>query len=64
MTRSKLPVEDSTQKKAFIEAARELGCDESEGRFNAALKRVAGHKPPTDIETKLRKEKPPTKNRK
>jgi hypothetical protein len=32
------------QSKAFVEAARELGCDESEERFDAALKRVAGHK--------------------
>ena len=29
------------QSQRFIEAARELGCDESEERFNEALKKVA-----------------------
>jgi hypothetical protein len=28
----------------FAEAARALGCDESEERFDAALKKVAAHK--------------------
>lgn len=35
----------SAQSKAFIDAARELGCDESEERFNEALRAVARHKP-------------------
>lgn len=30
----------------FIKAAKELECDESEERFDAALKKVAAHKPP------------------
>ena len=29
------------QRDRFIEKARELGCDEDEGRFNETLKRVA-----------------------
>ena len=33
------------QSEHFKQAARELGCDESEEKFDAALKRVAGHKP-------------------
>ena len=33
------------QAKAFIDAARALGCDESEEAFNANLKKVASHKP-------------------
>ncbi len=33
-----------------MDAARDLGCDESEERFNAALKQVAGHKPPATPE--------------
>lgn len=33
------------QSKAFVDAARELGCDESEESFNANLKKVASHKP-------------------
>jgi hypothetical protein len=37
--------------KAFLAAARALGCDESEERFDAALKKVAAHKPPKDSET-------------
>jgi hypothetical protein len=32
------------QVRAFRKAARELGADESEERFNAALKTVAKHK--------------------
>jgi hypothetical protein len=29
----------------FVDAARALECDESEERFDAALKKVAAHKP-------------------
>lgn len=32
------------QRDVFIDAARELGCDESEERFVAALKRVGKHR--------------------
>jgi hypothetical protein len=32
------------QKLKFEEAARELGCDESEAHFDAALNKVARHK--------------------
>lgn len=32
------------QSARFIEAARELGCDESPGAFEAAVKKVARHK--------------------
>lgn len=35
---------DSSQSKGFIEAARTLRCDESEEKFDAALRKVAGHK--------------------
>ena len=34
-----------TQIEKFIETARELGCDESEERFNENLKRIAKAKP-------------------
>jgi hypothetical protein len=40
------------QQKRFEEIARELGCDESEERFNENLKRLAKAKP------KEEKEKP------
>ena len=43
----------AAQSARFIEAARELGCDESPGAFEAAVKKVARHKP---VE-----EKPPIK---
>jgi hypothetical protein len=33
------------QRRRFEEAARELGCDESEERFDAALRKVVKHKP-------------------
>jgi hypothetical protein len=33
---------------AFLEAARALECDESEERFDAALRKVAAHKPPKE----------------
>ena len=33
----------------FIEAARSLGCDESEEQFDAALAKVARHKPKTEV---------------
>ena len=34
----------------FIEKARELGCDEEEGRFNETLKRVV-KRPPAEMPT-------------
>lgn len=34
-------VSQSEQPRRFRDAARELGCDESEERFDAALKKVA-----------------------
>jgi len=36
---------DQDQAKRFIEAARELACDESEERFESALRSIARHKP-------------------
>lgn len=42
-----------TQRDRFIETARELGCDEDEGRFNETLKRVAKAPP---LKEKQRKE--------
>jgi hypothetical protein len=39
------------QRDKFIDAARALECDESEERFDAALRKVAAHKPQKDSET-------------
>ena len=36
------------QVEAFRKAARELGCDDSEDRFQAALRTIAKHKPKDD----------------
>jgi hypothetical protein len=39
------------QVRAFRKAARELGADEEEAKFNAALRKIAKHNPdPKDIE--------------
>lgn len=37
-----------TQSEKFIEAARELGCDESESAFDEKLKKLAEHKPESE----------------
>lgn len=37
--------EKQTQADKFKEAARELGCDEDEARWDERLKKVAGQKP-------------------
>lgn len=43
---------------SFAEVAKELGCDESEERFDAALKRVATHKPASDAPPASKAPKP------
>lgn len=48
------PVKD--QGRRFVEAARELGCEQDEAKFNAALGKVARHKPVPD---KAKPEKEP-----
>ena len=46
MPRSRKVLKDQTsQSKAFIEAARKLGCDEDPAHFDEILKKVARHKP-------------------
>jgi len=37
-----------SQRDKFLSTARELGCDESEERFDAALGKIVKHKPPPD----------------
>ena len=39
---------EPSQRTLFRQAARELGADDSEARFDAALKTVAEHKPVDD----------------
>lgn len=47
----------SAQIKAFQEAALKLGCDESEERFDAALKKVVEHKLKPKAVVKRRQER-------
>ncbi len=42
------PSKHNSQAGKFVELARQLGCDESEERFDAALGKVVKHKPPSD----------------
>lgn len=49
---------DLSQAQQFLNAARGLGCDESENAFNAALGKIAKHKPPPDEKPKAKKDKP------
>ena len=37
--------DDQEQSRQFTKAARDLGCDPDEGRFQDALRKVAKHKP-------------------
>lgn len=54
--------DDLSQSEKFEKAAREAACDESESNFDAALKKVAAHKPPSDPPiTKPAKTKKPAK---
>ena len=47
-----------SQIKTFRKAARKLGADESEARFDASLKAVARHKPKADsVQAKAIKDK-------
>jgi len=49
------PKSDDAQSRRFAEAARRLGCDESEAAFDAKLKKIASIKP----EMKSKKPKAP-----
>ena len=43
------------QRRRFIEAARELGCDEDEGAFKERLKKLATASPPKSVEKRKNK---------
>jgi hypothetical protein len=45
----------SDQSRKFIEAAKELGCDEDEAGFDEIVKKVAKAPPPRQEEPKRRK---------
>jgi hypothetical protein len=54
MRKAKATAPDKTQVAAFRRAARELGCDESEERFQEALRTVAKQKPKPKLRTQSR----------
>jgi hypothetical protein len=39
------PNDDDSQLSRFVETARALGCDEDKEKFEAALRKVAAHRP-------------------
>lgn len=41
------PASEKSQSDKFKDAARELGCDEDEARWEERLRKVAGQKPET-----------------
>ncbi len=53
MTKPKQPTpgehKDAEQRRRFNKAARELGCDENEERFQEKLRTVAKHKPASQV---------------
>ncbi len=58
MPRARKILKDQTsQSKAFIEAARALGCDEDPAHFDEILKKVAWHKPPLHVRPEPKKPK-------
>jgi hypothetical protein len=48
MVNRKKPTSADSQSDKFIEAARELGCDDDPAHFDEMLKKVARHKPKLD----------------
>jgi hypothetical protein len=50
MSTKKQPRPDQTQSRKFIEAARELGCDEDESAFDEIVKKAAKAPPPRQDE--------------
>ena len=60
-TKSAPTPDDEAQHQRFVEMARELGCDEDEAAFDAAVKKLAESKPLPKHEPK--KQKNPRKGR-
>lgn len=58
------PIDKKPQSNRFEEAARALGCDEDPAHFDAALKKVARHKPSAESRSKPAAEVPEKKEQK
>lgn len=58
MKRGKARPEITDQGRAFIEKARELGCDEDPARFEETLRRVARAKPKRELPPEDRPSQP------
>lgn len=48
----------SEQSQKFLDAARDLACDEDEAHFDASLRKIAKHKPLPDEGVTKKPEKP------
>jgi hypothetical protein len=46
------------QRRAFVKAARELGCDESEEAFDRALGKIAKAPPPKSVQKRKKARRP------
>jgi hypothetical protein len=58
MAKAKQPeLTPSDQHKLFQEAARDLGCDDSEEAFDRALKKIASAPPPKSVQKRKAKPK-------
>lgn len=58
MSRARKDIKDQTsQSKAFVEAARKLGCDEDPAHFDEILKKVAQHRAPPNAHPEPKKPK-------
>lgn len=55
LRRSSKVTKKPSQGEKFIDTARALGCDESEERFDAALKKIAAAPPPPKEKAKPKK---------
>lgn len=47
----------SSQHARFVDAARDLGCDDDEAAFDKALKRIASAPPPKSVEKRKTKKR-------
>lgn len=59
MVRTKPEPQGAAQHRAFVKAARELGCDEDPAAFDRTLKKIASAPPPKTVAK--RKPKKPAK---
>ncbi|BAQ15922.1 hypothetical protein [Methyloceanibacter caenitepidi] len=57
----KTPADEKTQIQKFKDAAKEVGCNDDEAAFDAALRKIGNAQPPTASKPKPKKTKTPAK---